>query len=444
MMNLERRLRSLDELSAPDLYGEIERRVGAPAGVSASDDSLGWEGGKRFRVALLALVLFLAAVSFLWAAFIPDGGEQPADTRTADPWAWAPEGWSELPPVPAHRDASAWVWTGRQLLVWGGYDEKNEVDVADGYAFDPETKAWASLPPAPVARTGASAVWTGREAIFWGGWDRDGNRMDGVAFNPQTESWRTIASAPIPARHAAVVIWTGTEMIVWGGGGRDDPSTNRSGAAYDPVTDSWHTIADAPLGLNLASGTWTGREVIVFGSLLNDRNWAATDTSVGAAYDPRADSWRRMPASDLSPQATSAAWVGDRMVAWDFEVRAQEYFPEADRWSEPVRMPLDFSECYPDSRTVGRQVFAWFCGRAAEYDVATGEWQEIQGGVTEPTIEAHGRPYKLYRFASLVAAGDVVVVAATGITVDEDGVPCYGCPGAPESMWIYRPPAVAS
>jgi hypothetical protein len=444
MMNLDRRLGSLDELPAPDLSGEIERRVRAPAGPSVSDRSLGWEGGRRLGITLLALALFVAAVSFLWSAFNTDRGEQPADTATADPWAWAPEGWSELPPVPAHRDGSAWVWTGRQLLVWGGYDEENEVDVAEGFAFDPEPKAWTSLPPAPVARTGASAVWTGREAIFWGGWDRDGDRADGVAFNPENETWRTIASAPIRARHLAVVVWTGAEMIVWGGGDGDDPSTNRSGAAYDPVTDSWHRIADAPLGLNLASGVWTGHELIVFGSLLNNGNLAATDTSVGAAYDPEADSWQVISPSELSPQATSAVWVGDRMVAWDYQVRAQEYFPDADRWSEPVKMPLDFSECYPDSRAVDGQVFAWFCGRVAEYDVATAQWREIEGGVTEPMIEAHGRPYKLYRFASLVAAGDVVVVAATGITVDEDGVSCYGCPGAPSSMWAYRSSAAGS
>jgi hypothetical protein len=45
---------------------------------------------------------------------------------------------------------------------------------------------------------------------------------------------------------------------------------------------------------------------LLFGSLLNDRNIAETETSVGAAYDPSTDSWRTLPPSELSPQATSA------------------------------------------------------------------------------------------------------------------------------------------
>ncbi len=70
-----------------------------------------------------------------------------------------------------------------------------------------------------------------------------------------------------------------------------------------------------PIELNLASGMWAGREMLVFGSLLDDRNVADTKTSVGAAYNPATETWRELPTSMLSPPATSAVWVRDRMVA---------------------------------------------------------------------------------------------------------------------------------
>jgi hypothetical protein len=59
--------------------------------------------------------------------------------------------------------------------------------------------------------------------------------------------------------------------------------------------------------------------------------------------------------------------------------------------------------------------------------------------MTARTVEANGKPYALFRFAALAEAGEVVALAGEGITVDDDGVPCYGCPGGPTSFWVYRP-----
>jgi hypothetical protein len=64
----------------------------------------------------------------------------------------------------------------------------------------------------------------------------------------------------------------------------------------------------------------------------------------------------------------------------------------------------------------------------------------VNGGVTEPTVTANDKQYRLFRFAQLAPAGDVLAMAAEGITVGNKGMPCYGCPGAPTSFWVYRPP----
>ena len=63
------------------------------------------------------------------------------------------------------------AWTGRQLVVWGGQAPGgNWQAAAAGAAYDPAADRWEVLPPAPIAaRFGASAVWTGREVLFWGG-----------------------------------------------------------------------------------------------------------------------------------------------------------------------------------------------------------------------------------------------------------------------------------
>jgi hypothetical protein len=219
--------------------------------------------------------------------------------------------------------------------------------------------------------TGASYVrrWSECDSDFWTG--------TGVSYDPATGTWRIIADAPIEPPFGVVTVWTGSRILVWGGGERSDPATD--GALYDPVTDEWTPIAPSPLGLKQASGLWTGREVIVFGSLLDNRNHAETDTSVGAAYDPATDTWRTLPPSELSPQAVSAVWAAGRMVAWDYETHSQEYDPATDRWSPRIKMPLDSSECYPDSVALENVVFGLFCGRAVLYDTAS----DVAGGSTE-------------------------------------------------------------
>jgi hypothetical protein len=113
----------------------------------------------------------------------------------------------------------------------------------------------------------------------------------------------------------------------------------------------------------------------------------------------------------------------------------------SDSWSDRQKMPLHFSECYPDSALVGGRAFGFFCGQAALFDPATSEWSEVTGGPLGDQVysEAYERRLDLWRFASLVPADDVLFLMMEGITLDKDGLACYGCPGSPHSFWVYRP-----
>ncbi len=414
---------------AGDALPDILRRVAEP-------ETRRWRPSHRLVAAIVAFATFAAAGVFLWSAFEPSTPRHPAG-ETGDPWASVGTGWTELPSPPESRQDTADAWTGRELISWGGHLPTDDAPpLADGFIFDPSTRLWQRMPAAPIARSYARAVWTGSEVLFWGGRGADGGlATDGAAFDLSTLTWRTIPDAPIEPRDPANVVWTGSEMIVWGGGpSRAQSYTN--GAAYDPADDSWWPIANGPIALNLASGIWTGHEEIVFGSNLNNRNIADTKTSVGEAYDPTTDTWRTLSPSQLSPQATSAVWLGDRMLAWDYETHYQLYDPRTDTWTPPERMPLEASECYPDSVALGHVAFAWFCGNAALYDGDVGTWQVLEGGPLDQTIDSGA--YKLWRFADLVPAGDVVVLALEGVTL-MGGEQCYGCPGSPHSLWVYRP-----
>jgi N-acetylneuraminic acid mutarotase len=60
-----------------------------------------------------------------------------------------------------------------------------------GEAYDPATNQWTALPEAPLTgRAGPTAVWTGSQMIVWGGYTTTENYTtsnsytDGAAYTP--------------------------------------------------------------------------------------------------------------------------------------------------------------------------------------------------------------------------------------------------------------------
>jgi hypothetical protein len=91
------------------------------------------------RAVAVAIVATVGIV--LFASSRSDAPAPPSD-RLVDPAAAGfAEGWTRLPLPPEVRDGEALVWTGDELLAWGGCatDVEDRCDAtADGYAFDPD------------------------------------------------------------------------------------------------------------------------------------------------------------------------------------------------------------------------------------------------------------------------------------------------------------------
>jgi hypothetical protein len=366
------------------------------------------------------------------------GAENGSATPTTEAWGIAGQGWTELPAPPETLRGASLVWTGAELVLFGGTaDYERSVSVA-AYAFDPVAGTWSDLPDPPASAWGSQGFWTGREALFWGGQDPS-DALGGVAFDPVTRTWRTIPAAPLDPGWGGQGVWTGEELIVFGGGEQVGDPRNVQAAAYDPDADTWRRLPDAPTGLNRLSGTWSGDEAMFLGSLQNLMNRAETEQAVGVAFDPSTDTWRPLAVSPLNPQAVSIAALPDGdLFAWDYEAQGATYGPSTDRWGSTVRIPLEAGECVPQTVVVERSVFAWFCAQAALGDAAAEMWVSVSGGITDATIDPGSGPIPLFQSASLTAAGPVVAIVGEGITI-EDGSPCLGCFGAPATFWIFRP-----
>jgi hypothetical protein len=156
--------------------------------------------------------------------------------------------WTKLPPSPLSPRAGSIVqWTGKELLVWGGGDshQGGQPAYSDGAAYNPATGTWRTLPIAPVpARLGAASVWTGTEMLVWGGSDCQGcgsPAVDGgAAYNPETNRWRKLAPSLLTPSFTPAAVWTGTKMVVLSSGLRG----RLHAATYAPATDTWMGMAD--------------------------------------------------------------------------------------------------------------------------------------------------------------------------------------------------------
>jgi hypothetical protein len=63
----------------------------------------------------------------------------------------------------------------------------SETTPPNGVAYDPVADRWASMPRSPLrGRTEAAAVWTGTEMLIWGGMgvDPSTSLFDGATFQP--------------------------------------------------------------------------------------------------------------------------------------------------------------------------------------------------------------------------------------------------------------------
>ena len=218
--------------------------------------------------------------------------------------------------VPTARWRHTAAWTGSEMIIWGGYGG-NEEFLNDGGRYNPTHDTWTatSTANAPTARISPTAVWSGSEMIIWGGNFNGGPFNTGGRYNPNTDSWAaTSTTNAAQARWYHIAIWTGSEMVVWGG--TNGTNYLHTGGRYNPNTDSWTATStvNVPLGRIAHTAIWTGSETIIWGGVDETFN----DTNTGGRYDPGTDSWiANSIANAPSPRDShTAVWTGSEMMVW--------------------------------------------------------------------------------------------------------------------------------
>lgn len=339
------------------------------------------------------------------------------------------------------------IWTGDKMIVWGGEYSGGGVTTNTGGIYDPATDSWESisLVNAPSPREMHSAVWTGTEMIVWGGCSTISCSQifnDGGRYNPATDTWTPIAGdVTLTPRYLHRAFWTGTEMIVWGG--TSDPQ----GMSYDPSTESWHPIStvNAPTPtFDVANGVWTGKEMLVWGgcTTVSTSGCGTSYVNSGGRYNPATDTWTPISATDApaARKAHSTVWTGQKMVVWGgcgdacYDTGGA-YDPKTDTWEALDTTNAPASRSHHVGIWTGAEMVVWsgctttLCGNAVY--LTTGGRLTLPEPPPDFEIIPVSPPWQISQ--GLTMTQQVALTSSTGLT-SPIAITLSGAPGIESSL----------
>jgi hypothetical protein len=210
-------------------------------------------------------------------------------------------------PVRTYRHTA--LWTNSKMIIWGGTTDSfgsgsRRRGVNTGSYYDPSTDQWTKISTvnAPSVRWGQCAAWTGKEMMVYGGYDYNSGYSgftDGAIWTFSSNTWSSMTSGDRTTGGEAV--WTGSNKqqfiafpikkrydtfskqwfaissTITGSGpmnytGPDGYAIfcwGNGGGIYDTLTDTWASITGtgAPASRSGHTATWTGSSgmLIVWG-----------------------------------------------------------------------------------------------------------------------------------------------------------------------------------
>lgn len=362
---------------------------------------------RRSAVAACAVIVMVVIAQ---TARSSDPGEQLQVTRddsvpvTGEPRAPAvwpqpvPATWRRLPPSPlTPRVGASVVWTGHEVIVWGGYDSFNRPQ-RDGAAFDPVLGSWRPMPAGPARDASARGVRSQTQVVFVSTsqtlqydprsrrWrtrsplplpdghrvadhviaiddavvaitePRDGQPSAVFALEADADAWTRLPDVPVPLRRGHVVLGARGRLLVIGRPRDGQDAT----VALDPADTpaAWRAI-DTPPALPddlvaLAAAAAPDGAILLWGTRASD---GSGERAYASVHDRRG--WRDIDAGPLRPTRTeTVVWTGDRMLVWSRVGNVGASFDlESGRWTPLPRPPGP--DLVQNPISTGSELFVW-------------------------------------------------------------------------------------
>ncbi len=261
----------------------------------------------------ILLTLSAASAALFLAACGSGGSAAPDGAADSSPWQAVPA--SPLSP----RTGALGLWTGSEVLLIGGSDAApcppsascvppDVAPLADGAAFDPQTRMWRPIADSPVPFEWAQAVLIRKTAYLWipGSPGRPNADSAFLMYHVRQDRWQEL---PLPANSDRLggIVQAGDGVVAYAG---TDEQGEQPDLVFDPATGSWSELQPDPLSPSFdRSMAWSGEELLLFDhELVPNPGSEKPSVTRAAALDLESGSWRRLPDSEI---LASGPWVID-------------------------------------------------------------------------------------------------------------------------------------
>lgn len=166
--------------------------------------------------------------------------------------------------------------------------------------------------------------------------------------------WSTVALPPGAETTWDLAAWTGKYVIAWGStepcctasSGPSDAGSSEHGAALDPTAHTWRRLPRAPVSFTVESTIWTGRIIFAWGSTPPGSGATPAIHNVLLSFDPASWSWGKIPSPKIPPRSEAeVAWTGTRLIVFGGEgpsgtlLDGASYDLATNRWSPLPALP---------------------------------------------------------------------------------------------------------
>ncbi|MCE2950044.1 MAG: Kelch repeat-containing protein [bacterium] len=247
----------------------------------------------------------------------------------------ATDRWTRKRDMPVFMHHVALATVNGRIYVFGGFvlPEKGPASwqpVNTTWEYDPATDNWRQMAAAPVARGAHNAVVVdNRIHVIGGAGLHPGSKETALhparphralgtheVFDPAKNAWSTRADMPTPRNHGAAAAVDGRIYVIGGRIGSvfiTTASNTDIVEEYDPATDQWGRLL-APMPNPRSAVAWGvhGGRIYVVGGEVRLRDYWAAFAAVDA-FDPKSNSWTRLPPMPLPRHGLAADFIGNRL-----------------------------------------------------------------------------------------------------------------------------------
>lgn len=258
------------------------------------------------------------------------------------------------------------IWTGEEMIVWGGASGDRSPHLVEGAAFDPETNVWRMLPPSPISNEQETrAIWAGDEMVVM-------SQGALAGYSPVSSTWSVIGGGFPPALIPGTTVASDTFVYTW---------TPSGIVEVDVETGVWRELPDPGFG---GDDAHEGALRILDGSVhaigLEDGPCTGRILSLWTG-----SVWESLPKPPLATaeyadcsQPSQTAVADGRLILWeDDENPTVAYDPDLGTWQEIARIPLSGVEGAPSPVPMDDGFLVPGSGEAAIYHPSTDQWEPV-------------------------------------------------------------------